>query len=94
MQAEERFLKALAKGIIFAGGTVKFHEENAIDLARKVWRELKEIGTDSFPCMVEQEEIRFIYQWDEYPRVLTVMVWDDTMWRDMERIEVPAGVAE
>lgn len=94
MQAEERFLKALTKGILFAGGTVKFHEENAAALAREVWRELKAIGTDSFPCMVEREEIRFIYQWDETPRVLTVMVWDETMWRDMARIEVPAGSGE
>lgn len=94
MEAEERFIQELAKGVLFAGGTARYNEESALALSREAWRQLKEIGTDAFPCMVELEELRFIYQWDEHPPVLTVMVWDDVMWRDMARVEVPAGLVE
>lgn len=93
MQAEERFLRELTKGIVFAGAS-RYSDESARTLAVKVWRELQAMGTDAFPCMVEEEELRFIYQWDEVPPVLTVMIWDDVMWRDMARVEVPAELAE
>lgn len=88
MRARDHFLQELAKGIIFAGGTTRFSEESALMLARGVWDQLQELGTDTFPSMVELEELRFVYQWDESPALVTVMVWDDVMWRDMARIEV------
>lgn len=89
MQAEERFLKELSTGILFAGGTARFSAEQGEALAREVWAALKALGTDAFPSMVELEELRFVYQWDESPQVITIMVWDEFMWRDMARIELP-----
>jgi hypothetical protein len=89
LQVLERFLDELSAGIITAGGTSRFSEQAAQELAGLVWLELKEMGEGAFPCLVEREELRFIYQWDETPAVLTVMLWDDQMWRDMARIEVP-----
>lgn len=94
----ERFLRELAEGIIFAGGTALYNEENALALAGEVWGKLKasSLGDlDAYPCMAEvaQDEMRFVYQWDEEPRLITVMVWDEVMWRDMARVQVPAEVA-
>lgn len=90
----EAFLNELAKGIVFAAAS-EYNEESARALAEEAWRQLKEIGTDSFPCMIEVgEELRFIYQWDEEPPVVTVMLWDEVMWRDMARVVVPAELAD
>lgn len=93
MTTEERFLNELAVGIVHAGGAYQDDQDRALALARKAWAQLKEIGTDAFPCMVELEEMRFVYQWDETPPLITVMLWDDQLWRDMYRIEVPAEIA-
>lgn len=83
-------MEELTRGIIFAGGSARFDEARARAMAEDVWRELREIGTEAFPCMVDREEdLRFIYQWDEEPPVLTVMRWDEVMWRDLARVEVP-----
>ncbi|MFZ5818154.1 MAG: hypothetical protein ACOY93_23120 [Bacillota bacterium] len=89
MQAEERFLAELAGGIIFAGGSARFTQQSGLALAREVWAELRRMGTDTYPAMLEREELRFVYQWDESPQVITVMLWDDVMWQDMARVEIP-----
>lgn len=90
----EAFLNELAKGIVFAAAS-EYSTESARRLAEEVWQQLKEMGTDAFPCMVEVgEELRFIYQWDEEPPVVTVMVWDEVMWRDMARVDVPAELVD
>jgi hypothetical protein len=90
----EAFLNELARGIVFAAPS-SYSEESARALAEEVWQKLQEMGTDAFPCMVEVgDDLRFIYQWDENPPVVTVMLWDDVMWRDMARVVVPAELAD
>lgn len=88
---ERLLLQQLTHGIILAGGSARFSTEMAQVMANEVWDELKALGTDAFPCMVQRDDLRFVYQWDEHPPVLTVMLWDEEMWRDMARIELPAG---
>jgi hypothetical protein len=90
----ERFFAELAGGIITAGGTARFDEAGARALAEKAWQELQAVGTDAYPCLVELEGLRFVYQWDEVPPVLTVMLWDDQMWRDMARVVVPPELTD
>lgn len=92
MSAEAKFLNDLAEGITIATGG-RYTQAGAVALAGSVWQRLKEIGTDAFPCMLEEAGLRFVYQWDEAPQILTVMLWDEVMWRDMVRIEVPPEIA-
>ncbi len=94
MQAEERFILQLAEGIIAGGGTANYTAESALALARKVWKTLKSIGPEAYPCLWEEGGLRFVYQWDESPQVVTVMLWDDVLWRDMAQVVVPAGVGQ
>lgn len=94
MGVEEHFFEELAKGIIVAGGN-RFDAQSAMALAHEAWAELQRIGTDAFPCLwVYGDDLRFIYEWHEHPPRLVVLLWDDEMWRDMARIQVPAEVAQ
>jgi hypothetical protein len=93
MDAKARFLDQLAEGIHQAKGD-SFAMERARALAAAAWEELLKIGLDAFPCMTELEDLRFVYQWDEQPPVLTVMLWNDQLWQDMARVVVPAELAE
>lgn len=91
MQEEERFLAQLADGIIHAGGLARFGDR-AHDLAREVWADLKATAPEeAYPGILEREELRFVCQWDEEPPVVTVMLWDDVMWRDVARIVLPGA---
>ncbi|HWI65569.1 MAG TPA: hypothetical protein VNT75_27390 [Symbiobacteriaceae bacterium] len=92
MGAEETFLAELTDGIIFSGGTARFDQAKARALAEKVLARLYEIGPFAFPSLLDEEGLRFVYQWDEHPPLMTVMLWDDQMWRDMARIPVPDAV--
>lgn len=87
------FLTQLADGIQQAKGD-QFPVAEAERMATQVWAELLEIGLDAFPCMVERSGLRFVYQWDETPPVLTVMLWNDTHWQDMARVVVPLSIEE
>lgn len=89
MGAVETFLDQLAEGIIFSGGTARFDPEKARALAGKVLAKLYEIGPFAFPSLLDEDGLRFVYQWDENPPLMTVMLWDDQMWRDMVRVAVP-----
>jgi hypothetical protein len=92
--AEERFFQELATGIITAGGD-RFDAPTAAALAHQAWAELLQIGTDAFPCLwAYSDDLRFIYQWDEDPPMLVILLWDDEMWRDMVRIRVPTELAQ
>lgn len=86
--AGERFLQQLGKAIVTAGGSTRFSEAGALELARDVWAELAAAGPDAYPNFVQRDDLRFVCQWDERPPALTVMVWDDSMWRDVDRIEL------
>jgi hypothetical protein len=82
------FLTQLSEAIRQAKGD-QYPMEAAEALAAQVWKDLLEMGMDAFPCMVEREEIRFVYQWDETPPILTVMLWNDVNWQDIARVVVP-----
>ena len=84
------FLGRLAEAIRFAGGAA-YEGERAHSLARDVWAELGGGGSDGFPHMVQYDDLRFVCQWDEQPPIMTVMLWDGEMWRDMERLALPGG---
>jgi hypothetical protein len=87
--SEERFLQELAQKIIDAGGSNRFDPAKARATAAEVLRLLREIGADAYPSLLDTDDLRFVYQWDQEPPVLTIMWWDDTMWRDMVRMPVP-----
>jgi hypothetical protein len=90
--AVERFVAELAAGIIVAGGTSRFDEARARDLAERVLKRLQELGPYAFPSLLDEADLRFVYQWDESPPLLTVMLWDEQMWRDMVRMPVPPEI--
>ena len=92
--ASERFLQRLGEAVVTAGGEARFSDAEALSLARDVWGELAEMGPDAYPNFVQRDDLRFVCQWDEHPPVLTVMVWDDTMWRDVEHLALPAAAEE
>ncbi len=92
MTKEERFLQELAQGVIEAGGATQEEPEKAMAIAREAHEGLKALEDRSYPGIVEIGELRFVYQWDQRPPLLTIMVWVDVMWRDMARIAVPPGV--
>lgn len=87
------FFSDLADGIMQAKGD-QFPRSEAEAMAKEVWAELLELGLDAFPCMVEKADLRFVYQWDETPPVLTVMVWNDIHWQDLARVVVPLSMDE
>lgn len=90
MNQVDGFLAELARGVLAAGGAGESDLPLALEQAREAWAELKRLGTDAFPCMVDLHDIRYVYQWDEEPPVIAVMVWDDQMWRNMAFVAVPA----
>ncbi|HYG59030.1 MAG TPA: hypothetical protein VD902_13300 [Symbiobacteriaceae bacterium] len=94
MGAEEEFVTELARAIVFAGGTAVFDEPGATALAGKVLAKLRELGPFAYPSLLDQDGLRFVYQWDEIPPLMTVMLWDEQMWRDMARIPVPKEIDE
>lgn len=85
-------MEELARGVIAAGGAVEGDMPKALEIAREVWAELQNVGTNAFPCLVELYEIRFVYQWDDNPPFIAIMLWDDEMWRDMAHVVVPDGM--
>lgn len=91
-EIEERFLSELTVGIINAGGTAIFHEANARDLAERVLVAMKEIGPFAYPSLLDEQGLRFVYQWDENPPLITVMLWNEILWQDMARVPVPQEI--
>jgi len=87
--AKETFLEQLAEGIMFSGGTDRFDAAKAGALAENVLAKLYEVGPFAYPSLLDEEGLRFVYQWDEDPPLMTVMLWDGFMWRDMIRVPVP-----
>lgn len=85
---EAGFLGRLAEAIRAAGGAA-YAGESAAELARTVWAELGGAGPDDFPHLVQYDDLRFVCQWDEQPPLMTVMLWDGEMWRDMARLALP-----
>lgn len=89
----EEFLQALAHAIHEASGgredEAQLTLEEAHSVAEEVWQRLKTIGEDAYPCLLRHLGMQFIYQWDERPRLLTVMIWVEKMWQDIRRIVVP-----
>lgn len=94
MGAEERFLADLAAAIRRSGGSSRFTPAGAEALAAKVLLKLREIGPFAYPSLLDEEGLRFVYQWDQQPPVLTVMLWNDELWQDMERVAVPTEIDE
>ena len=94
MTPEQSFLRNLAGAIIEAGGAWQHDPENAMALASQTADELRKMGPFCYPNLIELGEIRFVYQWDETPPIVVVMVWDDHMWRDIAKVEVPDGVLD
>jgi hypothetical protein len=92
MEVVERFLGELTQGIIHSGGTLLFDEPKARTLAEKVLAKLYEIGPFAFPSLLDEAGLRFVYQWDESPALMTIMWWDEHMWMDMARIPVPKQI--
>lgn len=90
----EAFLEQLTESIIFAGGTARFDRPKARALAEKVLAKLYEIGPFAYPSLLDEDGLRFVYQWDENPPLMTVMLWDERLWQDMARIPVPAEINE
>lgn len=89
---EESFLKRLAASIVTAGGAGAAETETAFRLAREAWEALRRAGDEqAYPCLVEIDEVRFVYAWDLEPPEVVVMLWDGAMWRDMARVTVPPG---
>lgn len=84
------FLRRLAEAIRHHGGPA-YDDGRAAALAQSVWGELESSGPDDFPHMVQDGDLRFVWQWDEEPPIMTVMLWDGEMWRDMERLALPGG---
>lgn len=94
MGEREQFLGELAAAIIRSGGTAVFDEPKAAQLAAKVLERLYEIGPFAYPSLLDEEGLRFVYQWDENPPLITVMLWVERMWQDMERVPVPRSIDE
>jgi len=95
MNAEQLFLVELTEAIVSAGGTARFPDKGRAELlARVVLQRLREIGPFAYPSLLDEDGLRFVYQWDERPPLLTIMLWDDTMWRDMARVPVPHEIDE
>lgn len=92
MGETEAFLAQLTEGIIFSGGTALFDEPKARALAEKVLAKLYEIGPFAYPSLLDEEGLRFVYQWDLTPPVMTVMLWNDVLWQDMVRVTVPDAI--
>jgi len=92
VDVEKRFLADLAAAIIRAGGTSMFTPEKAAALAATVLRRMREIGPFAYPSLMDEEGLRFVYQWDEAPPVVVIMYWNDVMWQDMERVVVPPEI--
>lgn len=88
--SETGFVRQLAEAIRHHGGP-GYDDARAAALARSVWGELVRSGPDDFPHMVQDGDLRFVWQWDEAPPIMTVMRWDGEMWRDMERLVLPGG---
>lgn len=86
----ERFLSDLASGILL--GNASLGEEHARAMAEKVLQRLYDIGPFAYPSLLDEAGLRFVYQWDENPPLMTVMLWDDVMWRDMARVPVPDAI--
>ena len=89
MGETEQFLERLAEAIILSGGTARFDQPKAVDLAARVLAKLYEIGPFAYPSLLDEEGLRFVYQWDENPPVITIMLWNDVLWQDMARVAVP-----
>lgn len=85
------FLTELSEAIRHAKGE-QFPVAEAEAMASSVWAELLELGMDAYPCMVHRDEVRFVYQWDESPPLLTVMLWNDRNWQDVARVVVPMSL--
>lgn len=94
MSTEEQFLDELAAKIIESGGRNRFDDAKARATAEEVLRRLREIGPFAYPSLLDAEDLRFVYAWDEEPPILLIMWWDDVMWRDMARFEVPRNLVE
>lgn len=92
MTREERFLADLAQGVVQAGGARQWEPEAAMQFAREVLVALRGTERQAYPHLVELDGLRFVYQWDQRPPLLTIMHWDDIMWRDMARLSVPPDV--
>lgn len=92
MGTVERFLHELTQAIIESGGTALFDEPKARELADLVLLKLRELGPFAYPSLLDQDGLRFVYQWDENPPLMIVMLWDDYMWRDMARVPVPKEI--
>ncbi|HYF91667.1 MAG TPA: hypothetical protein VD969_05445 [Symbiobacteriaceae bacterium] len=92
MGADETFLDQLTEGIIFSGGTARFDRPKARALAERVLAKLYEIGPFAYPSLLDEEGLRFVYQWDESPPLMTLMLWDGQMWQDMARVPVPEEI--
>jgi len=90
----DNFYRDLAEGIIAAGGAYHTEKETARELAVEAWQELKAIGTDAFPCMIDLRGLRYVYQWDQAPAIIVVMMWEEEMWQNMAFIEVPEELME
>lgn len=91
---EEQFLAELTTGVIHSGGTARFDEAKARLLAEKVLQAMKEIGPFAYPSLLDEEGLRFVYQWDENPPLITIMLWNDVLWQDMARVPVPRAIDE
>lgn len=89
MSRRDQFLNELARGVIAAGAAREEDITGARAIAQKAWAELKRIGEDAYPCMLDMHGVRYVYQWDESPPVIAVMLWDDQMWRNMAMVTVP-----
>lgn len=94
MGETEQFLQRLTEGIILGGGTARFDQPKARDLAERVLAKLYEIGPFAYPSLLDEEGLRFVYQWDENPPVITIMLWNDVLWQDMARVAVPDEINE
>lgn len=93
-ESEARFLGELAKGIMEAGGVRHYEEQAARQFAQAALDDMRRIGRWAYPNLFEISELRFVYQWDEDPMVVVIMVWDDHMWRNIAKVQVPPGIVE
>jgi hypothetical protein len=91
-EAEKRFLADLSIGIIESGGTAIFNDEKSMELAQLVLAKLREIGPFAYPSLLDQDGLRFVYQWDENPPKVVIMLWDEYMWYNMAHISVPKPI--
>lgn len=91
---EELFLSELSVGIIQSGGTAIFDDQRARLLAEKVLQAMKEIGPFAYPSLLDELGLRFVYQWDENPPLITIMLWNEVLWQDMARVPVPKEIDE